>query len=181
MELAPVVVISLVQTLEVMALDRKREVEATRLRAQLAETRSMALASKLQPHFLFNTLQGISTQIHTRPQAADRMIGHLSRLLRESLSRGDVAAHPLREELSALEPFVENAVEHGIARKRDGGIEAIDDGPGLSAAHYRHGFGLRSVEERLRDLHGEEAGLELHEGENGGLQAVIRLPLPEGV
>ena len=45
------------------ALDRER------LRAKVAEQRLLALTGQLHPHFLFNTLQGISTLIHRDPEA----------------------------------------------------------------------------------------------------------------
>lgn len=55
-------------------------VERERLRAQVAEQRLVALTGQLHPHFLFNTLQGISTLIHRDPEAADEMLGKLSEL-----------------------------------------------------------------------------------------------------
>src|SRR3954468_8002276 len=39
----------------------KAELERERLRAQVAEQRLIALSGQLRPHFLFNTLQAIST------------------------------------------------------------------------------------------------------------------------
>jgi hypothetical protein len=65
-----------------------REVEAERVRTQLAESRLTALSAQLQRHFLFNTLQGISTLIQRDPAAADAMLTNLSDLLREVLRRG---------------------------------------------------------------------------------------------
>src|SRR5206468_2217300 len=59
-----------------------RALEGERMRAQLAETRLEALSAQLQPHFLFNTLQGISTLITRDPAAADEMLASLSDLLR---------------------------------------------------------------------------------------------------
>jgi len=65
------------------------------------------LRAQLQPHFLFNTLQSISTLIHRDPAAADRMLTHLSDLLRLSLRNGGAQEVPLREELGFLERYIE--------------------------------------------------------------------------
>jgi signal transduction histidine kinase len=65
------------------------------------------LRAQLQPHFLFNTLQSISTLIHRDPAAADRMLTHLSDLLRLSLRNGGAQEVSLREELSFLDRYIE--------------------------------------------------------------------------
>jgi two-component system, LytTR family, sensor kinase len=91
-----------------------RELEAARFRTQLAESRLEALTAQLQPHFLFNTLQGISTLILSDPPAADRMLSQLSDLLREVLRRGDRREVTLGEELRILDPYL------AISRQRFG-------------------------------------------------------------
>jgi two-component system LytT family sensor kinase len=85
---------------------REREVETARLDGALRAAELDALRAQLQPHFLFNTLQSISTLIHRDPAAADRMLTSLSDLLRVSL--GQVAAQevPLRDELDFLERYL---------------------------------------------------------------------------
>jgi LytS/YehU family sensor histidine kinase len=83
--------------------------EAQRLRAQLAESRLAAVTTQLQPHFLFNTLQGISTLIHRDPVAADRMLGQLADLLREVLRRSRHALAPLGEEVSMIGTYLDLA------------------------------------------------------------------------
>jgi signal transduction histidine kinase len=86
---------------------RERELRATQLEAELAHSQLQRLKMQLQPHFLFNALNAISTLIETDPEGADRMLSQLASLLRESL-RGD-APHEvsLREELSFLDRYLE--------------------------------------------------------------------------
>src|SRR5262249_9344710 len=84
-----------------------REVEAERIRTQLAESRLAALTAQLQPHFLFNTLQGISTLIARDPAAADAMLTNLSDLLREVLRRGERREVGFEEELAVLRPYLD--------------------------------------------------------------------------
>src|SRR5690349_13187785 len=92
----------------------ERDLEAARVRSELAESRLEALTAQLQPHFLFNTLQGISTLISRDPAAADAMLASLSDLLREVLRRGQRREVERREELAVLQPYLD------ISRRRFG-------------------------------------------------------------
>ena len=78
---------------------RVAAIERERLRAEAAEQRLVALTGQLQPHFLFNTLQGISTLIHRDPNAADEMLTKLSDLLRDVLRDRDRTRVPLGDEI----------------------------------------------------------------------------------
>ncbi len=84
-------------------------VEKERLRAQVAEQRLAALTGQLQPHFLFNTLQGISTLIHRDPTSADEMLGKLSDLLRDLLRHRDSALVRLSDEMKYTRTYLEIA------------------------------------------------------------------------
>jgi signal transduction histidine kinase len=93
---------------------RAREREAaelslrtSRLQNQLSEARLQALQGRLQPHFLFNTLNMISSLMYEDVQKADRMIARLSTLLRASLDTAERPCIPLRRELQILEVYLE--------------------------------------------------------------------------
>ena len=107
-----------------------------------------------------------------------------------------------------LQPLVENAMKHGIGRGSDPGLVEVtasrrgeelvltvrDSGAGRStlasgsadlssgdAGPDEHGgFGLRHTRERLRQLYGDEASLELRRAEGGGTVAEVRLPYHSG-
>ena len=49
---------------------------------------------QINPHFLFNALNGIATLIHLDPRAADTMLGHLGELLRASLDDANAGEVP---------------------------------------------------------------------------------------
>jgi LytS/YehU family sensor histidine kinase len=95
------------QAIEARSRAHERELDAARAKGQLAEARLQVLTAQLQPHFLFNTLQGISTLITRDPIAADRMLTSLSDLLREVLRREDRREVDLDEELRVLEPYLD--------------------------------------------------------------------------
>ena len=86
---------------------RERERQAAVLSTELVQARLQALRMQINPHFLFNTLNTISSLVHENPDAADRMIVRLSELLRRTLDRGDVQEVPLHEELDFLKSYLE--------------------------------------------------------------------------
>ena len=100
--------------LEARARAHERELETQRIRSHLAEARLSALTAQLQPHFLFNTLQAISTLITMDPTAANAMLASLSDLLREVLRRGEEREVELQEELRILDAYLD------ISRRRFG-------------------------------------------------------------
>jgi len=98
---------------------RSRELRASRLGAQLAQTRLQLLRMQLQPHFLFNTLNAVSSLMHEDIEAADAMLSALGDLLRAAL-RGDGAEEvSLRQELELTRCYLD------IMRLRFGGCLAI--------------------------------------------------------
>ncbi|QSQ28549.1 histidine kinase [Pyxidicoccus parkwayensis] len=86
---------------------REEAVRASQLEAQLAQAQLQLLRSQLRPHFLFNTLHAISALMHSDVDAADRMVGQLSELLRASLERDGRQEVPLSEELELLAPYLD--------------------------------------------------------------------------
>lgn len=69
------------------------------LEATVATARLNALRAQLEPHFLFNTLQAVSTLMREDVRLADRTLGQLSTLLRRIVDAADVQEVPLRDEL----------------------------------------------------------------------------------
>src|SRR2546425_10779203 len=81
-----------------------------------------------------------------------------------------------------LQPLVENALRHGLARKttaamlriaarRDGDylvLTVTDDGPGPEGGERKEGVGLTNTRERLRGLYEGRASLDLAATPAGG-------------
>lgn len=86
---------------------RKQELERTEFQRALAASELQALKMQIQPHFLFNTLHGISTLIDTDAAAARGMIVKLSALLRSALEHGSSDLIPLREELRFIREYLD--------------------------------------------------------------------------
>jgi two-component system sensor histidine kinase AlgZ len=198
--------------------------EATAREAQL-----QALRYQLQPHFLFNTLNAISSLVVMKqPELATEVIAKLAALLRNTLNLPEVHTVTLREELAVIEeylsieqirfgsrlavtlevdsvaygaqvprfilqPLVENAMRHGIARCPNGGKIAIRS----SALEGRlrieiendrttaeqpsgeggHGLGLPNTRTRLEKLYGEHGGLTVTTARNDRFLISMCFPL----
>ena len=72
----------------------------------LMAARVEALASQINPHFLFNTLTSISSLIRSQPETARMLIVKLSGLLRRLL-RSQEHFVTLREELEAIDEYLD--------------------------------------------------------------------------
>jgi len=85
---------------------REQDMRAAQLKEQLARSELQALRNQLHPHFLFNTLNSVTTLMHEDVQAADDMLGDLSHLLRVYLTSNEEQEIPLRQELELLDTYV---------------------------------------------------------------------------
>lgn len=86
---------------------RERELQTLQLEARLATSRLQVLKMQLHPHFLFNTLNAISELIYKDAEAAERMLGDLSDLLRMSFEKLEVQEISLKQELEFLKKYLE--------------------------------------------------------------------------
>jgi two-component system LytT family sensor kinase len=116
----------------------------------LIQARLEALTSQINPHFLFNTLNSVSSLIRTDPNQARVMVLKLSNILRRLLRKHDNFS-ALREEISFIDDYlaievvrfgdklrfekdvaadtldmlvptlIENCVKHGLSSKVEGG------------------------------------------------------------
>lgn len=75
------------------------------LQQALATSELQALKSQLHPHFLFNTLQGISALIDTEKERAKAMVLKVSNLLRTALQCASSDVISLDEELKFIDDY----------------------------------------------------------------------------
>jgi two-component system, LytTR family, sensor kinase len=112
-------------------LDETRllQAEAAKLQARLAEAQLAALRTQLNPHFLFNTLNAISTLVERDPRGVRRMIARLSELLRHTLEQTEEHEVSIDRELALLQRYLDiMAVRFGdrleVALDVDGDVRA---------------------------------------------------------
>ena len=210
--------------------DRARQVRTLDLQRALVTAQLDGLRMKLQPDFLFNTLNTIGALAQEGDtEGVGQLVDHLGTLLRLSMEASGRQFVTLDEELRLLDaylaiegvrhkdrlsvvrriehdagdvlvpnlilqPLVQNAIAHGlggrieattveVAARRDGAdleLAVRDNGPGLPAgwtAQQGAGRGLANVRERLAALYGDAGRLQMSGHPDGGVQAVLRLPL----
>ena len=77
------------------------------LQRQLSAAQLKALQMQLEPHFLLNTLNAITTlvELGRQPQAAE-MLGHLNVILKRTLERSTPEKIPLSQELEIVENYL---------------------------------------------------------------------------
>lgn len=218
-----------------LALEEKhRQLIATEMLAKDAQLR--ALRFQLQPHFLFNTMNTISTLVlNDQPHAATEMIGKLAHLLRNTLDTPELHQIPLADELATteeylaieairfgerltvrwdidealadvlvprliLQPLVENAVRHGIARRPGGGFilvrthredehlcVLIENEPPeepaailLDGVARPGGIGLQNVRQRLEKMYGAASTMHTSTNARGNYEVSFTLPIEYG-
>jgi two-component system LytT family sensor kinase len=86
---------------------RKQQMERYEYQQALAVSELQALKMQLHPHFLFNTLHGISTLIDSDQQNAKAMVVKLSGLLRTALRYSGADLISLREELNFIREYLD--------------------------------------------------------------------------
>ena len=85
---------------------RRRERDMSQLAVELTEARMLALRMQINPHFLFNTMNSVSSLMYTDVGAADRMLEQLCSLLRVSLERGPKQLICLQQEMEFIEMYL---------------------------------------------------------------------------
>jgi sensor histidine kinase YesM len=214
-------------------IDRERrlaEQHEEQLRTQLAQAELAALRQQLHPHFLFNSLNAVSSLMREGESGkAVEAIALLSQLLRDLLSHTGQQEIELRQELAyvecylsvekvrledrlvthfdadeacldalvptlILQPLVENAVKHGIAKRINPGRVSVTgfrrgnmlqlkvindpaDGAPRSVEGADHGIGLRATRSRLERIYGSQYRLDCSFNGTDGTIVLIEFPL----
>ena len=86
---------------------RTQQMEHERANKLLAEARLSSLESRIHPHFLFNTLNSISSLIPTDPKRAEDTVGKLASLLRFSINANQSSLVSLDQELKIVRDYLE--------------------------------------------------------------------------
>jgi signal transduction histidine kinase len=81
--------------------------EEERARKLAAEARLSSLESRIHPHFLFNTINTISSLIPKDPKRAEDVLGKLAALLRFSLNANQMGLASLEQEIQIVRDYLE--------------------------------------------------------------------------
>jgi sensor histidine kinase YesM len=86
---------------------QKDALHALELQQQLSAAHLRALQMQLEPHFLFNTLNAITTLVELgRQKQAAEMLRHLNAILKSTLQRTTPEKVPLSQELEIVESYL---------------------------------------------------------------------------
>lgn len=152
------------QAWEVWREKQARELAMARLETELREARLQALAAQLDPHFLFNALNTLSSVIYEDVPKADSLISDLGLMLRDNL-QAEGPTWSLQRELDHLGHYL------AFVRARFGDRVRVDleVAPGLGAQPVPRFALQRLVENALKHNEGE-AGRTLHIAITGRLE-----------
>ncbi len=184
MQLQPHFLFNTLNALSVLAAKGERA-QTVRLIGRMSDLLRMSLENTEQTVPLVRELEFAQRYLDIEEvRFADRMT-----------VRFDVAPDTLNAQVPSmvLQPLVENAVKHGIARRRAAGrievrarreddtleLSVRDDGPGFAAGQPggRTGVGLSNTRARLAQLYGAD-GFEMYQGSGPGGGALVRITLP---
>lgn len=210
--------------------ERTRLIKMTEQEYQLLQLNDLkiraeleALEAKINPHFLYNSLNSIASLVHDDPDKAEHMVLNLSKFYRYSTGRSQEHYDTLENELEIvktyleiekirfderlvysvefgddafrkykiprflLQPIIENAIKHGISKIAGIGvikisidkvaenltIKIFDNGVPFPDNIFS-GYGLKSIQDKLRLLSGETASMEL----SNSPEKVVIITLP---
>jgi two-component system LytT family sensor kinase len=101
------VIVGLYSFYQRLRIAQAQQLAAAELQTKLAQAQLENLRLQLQPHFLFNTLNTISSVMYEDVRAADAMITQLSELLRLTLRASRAHEIPLAEELEITRLYLD--------------------------------------------------------------------------
>jgi LytS/YehU family sensor histidine kinase len=152
----------------------EKEVNEERARKLAVEARLRSLESRIHPHFLFNTLNSISSLIAVNPPRAEQILGRLAALLRASLDNSNQPLIPLRQELAMVESYMDiETVRFGDKLRSSVEVPAeLQDAkvPPMSVQSLVE----NAVKHGITPLSGGGEILVTASAENGGLRVEVR-------
>lgn len=216
----------------------KEERERLQMKNHLLTLEQKALRLQMNPHFIFNVLNGIKAMANTKPEKMNATINSFATLLRETLINSRKESISLDQEIKTLkhyieveklmalksfnysisvesdynpeeivippmliQPFVENAIRHGILKGNKEGLLKIhfstsqeflqcritDNGIGIYQSQKtkpktdHQSMALTVTQERLESISGKGAlkisELKNNEGAIGGTVVTFKIPL----
>lgn len=200
----------------------EQEFQLLSLEKSKTQAELSALQARINPHFLYNSLNSIAGLVHQDADKAETMTLLLSKLFRFTIGMKDQHYNTLEGELEIvrtyleieqvrfgnrltyklnveeglsdlkipvflLQPIVENAIKHGISKISGAGrievtisksgqkliLRIHDNGPAFPENFFT-GYGLQSIQDKLKLLYGEQATFDIQNSDYK--QVIIQLP-----
>lgn len=86
---------------------REKQIHEIEMESALKETELSMLKAQINPHFIFNSLNSISSLTLTRPEDAHEMIVKLSSFLRYTIGHAETELVPMHKELETIQLYLE--------------------------------------------------------------------------
>jgi sensor histidine kinase YesM len=86
---------------------QEKELDMLRLRELKTQADLATLHSKINPHFLYNSLNSIASLIHEDPDKAESMTLKLSKLFRNSINQGQESLIKIKDEVEIVKTYLE--------------------------------------------------------------------------
>jgi len=113
---------------------QRQNLKQSKLQRELAELQLQFLQMQLHPHFIFNTLHGITTLMSRDVETAKSMLLHLADLLRAAISMQAQDLVPLKEELNFISSYV-SLEKMRLGERLQVSFEVEDDANGVLVPH----------------------------------------------
>jgi len=131
------VIIALIYGVEYARQYARERRDASALREQVTAAQLDQLKARLQPHFLFNTLNGIAVRLRDNPERARTMLVRLSEMLRGVIDAGDEQFVSLRQEMAMVNRYLE-IQQMRLADRLQTVIDIPPDAGGASRSAFSH-------------------------------------------
>ena len=101
------IIFAILTALDYQKKYRDKQIELAQVEQQLSNAQLQALKGQLEPHFLFNTLNTISSLMEINVKNAQKVVSQLGALLRTALEKNKRTFIPFREELQFIKNYLD--------------------------------------------------------------------------
>ncbi len=101
-----IVAVSIVEGIDFFRRWNQTQLEAEKLQRENLQARYEVLRNQIRPHFLFNSLNVLSSLVHKDPDKAEDFIEQLSEVYRYVLDTGEQPLVTVQKDLKALEAYI---------------------------------------------------------------------------
>lgn len=108
---------------------KEKQIREIEMESTLKETELSMLKAQINPHFIFNSLNSISSLTLTRPEDAHEMIVKLSSFLRYTIGHSETELVPLSQEIETIQLYLE-IEKLRFGKKLEVTFEGVDSIPG---------------------------------------------------